>query len=110
MPFCNPHERHIHFAKHGHKFSAADPDEYERMADTFLFGPTADDAQDCIRRNNGDRVRFGFMTHYEGVVNRGAVPECIRTFYPVSPPTIARHGGEAGYFAHECDRVPGLNL
>ena len=33
------------------------------------------------------------------------MPEYVRTFYPVKATLIARHGGEAGYFAHECGRV-----
>ena len=110
MPFCDPLERDMHFVKHGQKFGAGDASEYERMADIFMFGAATDDSRDCIRPNNGDRVRFGFVTHLEGVVRRLPVPECIRTFYPVRRTTIARHGGEARYFAYECARIPGVNL
>lgn len=110
MPFCNALERDTHFVKHGSKFGAVDAAEYERMADMFVFGARAGDAQDCIRPYNGDRVRFGFVTHFECVVRRVPVPECVRTFYPVKATLIARHGGEAGYFADECARVPGVNL
>lgn len=109
MPFCSQLERDIHFAKHGHKFAAVDPAEYEKMADEFMFG-VGPDVRDCIRPNNGDRVRFGIVTHLLGVSRRIPAPECVRTFYPVSPVLIRRHRGEAGYFAYECGRVPGLNL
>ncbi len=109
VPFCDVWERDTHFVKHGQKFGAADAAEYERMADSFVFGATADDARDCIRPNV-DRVRFGFVTHLEGIVRRVPEPECVRTFYPVRGTTIANHGGEAGYFAYECARVPGVNL
>ena len=110
MPFCDSFERDIHFVKHGHKFGAVDAYEYEKIADSFMFGPAAADCRDCTRPRNGDRVRFGFVTHLEGVTRRLPPPECIRTFYPVRPVMIARHGGEAGYFAFECARVPGVNL
>jgi hypothetical protein len=110
MPFCNTWERDTHFVKHGHKFGAADAEEYERMADTFVLGATAGDARDCIRPNDGDRVRFGFVTHLEGIVRRRPEPECVRSFYPVRETIIARHGGEAGYFSYECARAFGVNL
>jgi hypothetical protein len=80
------------------------------MADEFIFGPLAADARDCVRPNDGDRVRFGFANHWEGVARRNPVPEFIRTFFPVEQKRIAKRGGEAGYFRYECGRVPGINL
>ena len=103
MPFSSRFERDLHFTKHGHKFGATDAEEYERMADAFMFGAMDVDAQECIRPSNIDRVRFGFGTHYEGVAC--IVPVFVRTFYPVQLTIIARHGGEAGYFSYECGRV-----
>lgn len=103
MPFSSTRERDLHFAKHGHEFGATDAIEYERMADEFMFGLMDADTKECIRPGNINRVRFGFGTHYEGVAR--IVPEFIRTFYPVSMTRIAKHGGEAGYFNHECTRV-----
>jgi len=103
MPFANPLERELHFIKHGHKFGATNAQEYERMADVFMFGPMDVDTKECIRPRKIDRVRFGFGTHYEGVAC--VVPEFVRTFYPVRAVIITRHGGEAEYFAYECGRV-----
>ena len=108
VPFANTFERDLHFAKHGHKFGAADALQYERMADVFMFGGIGVETHECIRPRNTDRVRFDFGTHYEGVAC--IVPEFVRTFYPVRAATIARHGDEAGYFAYECGRVSGVNL
>jgi hypothetical protein len=108
MPFANTFERDLHFAKHGHKFGAADALEYERMADAFMFGLMGVDTQECIRPGGIDRVRFDFSTHHEGVAC--IIPEFVRTFYPVRQLTIARHGGEEGYFAYECARISGMNL
>ncbi len=107
MPFINTFEREIHFIKHGEKFGAADAEEYERMADVFMFGPMYDDTKECIRPDR-DRVRFNFATHYEGVACTN--PEFVRTFYPVMAKLIARYGGEARYFAYECSRRVGVNL
>ncbi len=103
MPFLSNFERDLHFTKHGHKFHAADASEYERMADEFIYGLLDFDTHECIRPSGKDRVRFGFLTHYEGVACR--IPEFIRTFYPVRVTTIARHGGDVGYFAYECSRM-----
>jgi hypothetical protein len=110
MPFANLFERDLHFTKHGHKFGAVDAPEYERMADAFMYGPMDDDTNECIRPEGIDRVRFGFVTHYEGIACRVPAPEVIRTFYPVRLTTIARRGGEASYFTFECNRRSGVDL
>jgi hypothetical protein len=110
MPFANLFERDLHFTKHGHKFGASDASEYERMADAFMYGPLDDDSRECVRPDGVDRVRFGFVTHYEGITCLIPAPEVLRTFYPVKITTISRHGGEAAYFAFECGRRIGLNL
>jgi hypothetical protein len=103
MPFLNIFERDLHFTKHGHKFGAPDALEYEKLADAFLYGQMAASTHECVRPSGIDRVRFDDGTHHEGVAC--IMPEYVRTFYPVKATLIARHGGEAGYFAHECGRV-----
>ncbi len=103
MPFANSFERNIHFVKHGHKFGAADALEYERMADQFMYGLLDIDTHECTRPNNVDYIRFGFGTHYEGIICM--IRDVLRTFYPVEAIVIARHGGETNYFAHECSRI-----
>src|SRR5260370_23081055 len=95
VPYCNAWELATHFAKHGQKFAAYDASEYERIADAFMDGPLNGDAQEC-NRPYGDRLRFGFVTHYLGVTRRIPAPECIRTFYPGNLTTIVRRNGEAG--------------
>ena len=107
VPFKSALERDLHFAKHGHKFRASDALQYERMADEFMFGALGPRTHECFRPEQ-HRVRFDFGTYHEGVVCRP--PEFVRTFYPVRAMTIARYGGETGYFAHECDRVTSVNL
>lgn len=108
MPFANAWERDTHFAKHGHKFGSADPLEYEQMADTFMYGPIAEDARECVRPLGIDRLRFGFRTHHLGV--SCVSPSFLRTFYVVGTKVVTRHGGETAYFAWDCGRVGAANL
>lgn len=110
MPFASLYERDLHFTKHGQKFGARDAREYERMADRFMYGPMDAATNQCIRPEAIDRVRFGFVTHYEGIARQVPAPEVIRTFYPVRLTTIARRGGEAAYFVFECKRRSGVDL
>jgi hypothetical protein len=103
MPFANSFELEIHFKKHGHKFGAATKEEYERLADTFLFGPMDAHTRECIRPNGADRLRFDFARMHFGVAS--VAPAFVRTFYPVERRIVTRHGGPAGYFSYECARV-----
>ena len=103
MPFANDMERELHFWKHGEEFGATDSLEYERLADAFMYGPLGVDTHQCFRPGGIDRVRFDYGTHFEGVACTR--PEAVRTFYTVGLGLIRRHGGEAGYFVHECNRV-----
>jgi len=108
MPFADAMERAIHFVKHGHKFGAATEEEYERMADAFLFGEMHADTSECtrppcVRSGLIDRLRFGSTSRHFGVAC--TQPEFLRTFYPVEPKVIARHGGAPGFFRYECARV-----
>jgi hypothetical protein len=112
VPFANHFERDIHFTKHGHKFATVDATDYERMADVFMYGALGPDTHECMRpvgpTGVRDRVRFDFGTHYQAIAC--IVPAFLRSFYPVELRFIARRGGEAGYFAHECGRMVGVNL
>ncbi len=103
VPFANSLESALHFKKHGQKFGRADEFEYEKMADQFLFGIMHADTHECVRPNALDRIRFNYNNRHFGVAC--ILPEFVRTFYPVRPITIAKHGGAAGYFAYECGRT-----
>lgn len=103
MPFQNTLERDLHFAKHGHEVGASDALEYERMADTFMFGAMAIEVHECVRLHGGDRIRFGFVTYRLGAVS--TVPQFVRTFHIVRLPLTMRHGGTAGFFAWQCSRI-----
>lgn len=104
MPFCNAWERDTHFAKHGHKFAATDAQEYERVADMFMFGALGTDTHECFRAS-GDRLRFDYGTLYFAASRPAPAPECLRTFYPVDPSNVAHRGGTGPYFRYQCDRI-----
>ena len=108
MAFANAWERDTHFARHGHEFGAADPQEYEQMADAFMYGTMAANTHECTRPQGIDRLRCDFGTYHEA--DACMAPEFLRTFYIVRAKVVARHGGEAAYFAWDCGRVEGVNL
>lgn len=99
MPFANAMELEIHFRKHGRKFGIATKEEYERLADLFMFGQMGPNTRECLRPGGADRLRFDFVTVHFGVAS--VVPAFVRTFYPVERRIVMRHGGSAGYFAYE---------
>ncbi len=103
MPFDNKWERDTHFAKHGHEFGAVDAEEYERMADAFMFGALEPDVQECIRPSGVDRLRFGFITRRLGVAC--TLPVFIRTFHVVTISAIAAHRDSRRYFQWQCGRI-----
>lgn len=108
MPFANVLERDIHYAKHGHEFGAANPAEYEQLADAFMYGPATPTTHECTRPQGLDQVRFDFASYHEAVAR--IAPAFLKTFLIVRNKTVARHGGPAGHFAWDCGRVEGVDI
>ena len=104
VPFENAMELKLHFRKHGYKFGITSAADYERMADSFMFGPMNADTQECIRPAGKRRCRLDFTAAHFGVAN--VTPKFVLTFFPPTASMIAKHGGNAGYFADECARNP----
>jgi hypothetical protein len=82
VPFVSAFELAIHFAKHGAKFGAATPADYEALADAFLTGPMNATTDDCTRPNLVDYLRFDSSNRHFGLL-------CLRTtasepFIPLS--------------------------
>ncbi len=102
MPFQNAWERAIHFAKHGAAVGAPTAEDYERMADAFMFGLMNAQTRECVRPNFVDRLRFKTLNRHFGVAC--IQPEFLRTFYPVGRKLIAKYGGDVPYFRYECGR------
>lgn len=103
MPFANSQERALHFAKHGHKFSAASELEYEQMADKFMCEPMPLTRRECNRPNGTDRVRFDVASNHFGVAVVAST--IVKTYYIVKLFTIKHHGGKAAFFTFECGRT-----
>jgi hypothetical protein len=103
MPFTNQIQRDLHFLKHGHKFGAANADEYEKMAEDFMYGPMKISMRECTRPNKAHRLRYNDLNRHFGAAC--VAPAVLMTFYPVPSRTIHHHGGNAAYFAHECGRT-----
>ena len=73
------------------------------MADEFMFGNMDQDTRECLRGSGADRLRHNFVNAHFGVASVN--PEFVRTFYPVERKKLAKHGGSAGFFTHECSRI-----
>lgn|SRR5271166_3888711 len=104
VPFASVMERDIHFRRHGHEFGVGTPDEYEQMADAFMFGAMDADTHECIQASKPRRNRMSFATLHFGVAVVAVPPETLLTFYLPRPSTVARHGGVANLFADYCAR------
>jgi hypothetical protein len=103
MPFANPMERAIHFWKHGAEFGCKTDEDYERLADSFLFGAMSATTRECWRPNGVDRLRFNSSNRHFGVAC--IAPVFIRTFYQVGIKKVAKHGGVNGFLSYECARL-----
>jgi hypothetical protein len=95
-------QRDIKFQKHGKEFGLTTPDEYERLADAFMFDAMNVDTHECTRPNGHLRERMDYVTVHFGVA-KVARPVLV-TFYIPKPETVLRHGGVAGLFADYCAR------
>jgi hypothetical protein len=100
VPFASVLERDIHFKRHGPEFGIGTADQYEQIADAFMFGAMNADTHECIRPSGIKRNRMDFVTVHFGVaVVRHDV---LVTFYIPTPDTVRRHGGLAQLFADYC--------
>jgi hypothetical protein len=104
MPFASEFERDIHFSKHGHKFGAADPTAYEKMADAFMFGAMTLTMRECLQPARVNRLRYNSFNRHFGVA-LAAPPEYVKTFHPVPHHEIQHRGGATQYFDYECNRI-----
>jgi len=98
--FADDGDKADHFQRHGREFPAASEDEYERMAKEFLNAAPSATTVDCIRRGNGDMIRFDKVTQAFAVLRSDGV---IKTFFKPDP---AWHGFPSNlrYFQVECGK------
>jgi hypothetical protein len=103
VPFENPRQLAIHFAKHAHKFGLTTEREYEEMADAFMSQPLNADLYECVSPHRSRlRYRLQGSTLYFGIAARVTV---LVTFHPRDPHGVALRGGPAGFVAHQCAQV-----
>jgi hypothetical protein len=101
VPFRDVIDRDEHFDAHRLEFGVNTPEEYEAMADQFLFGPMNIDVHQCVRLND-TTVRLNYVNLYLGVgnANRGIV----WTFHVVEQSKIVRAGSPQQYLQEQCRR------
>jgi hypothetical protein len=103
VPFANPRQLAIHFAKHGHKFGLTAEWQYEAMADAFMSQPLNADLYECTSTMGVPRrYRLQASNLYFGVAVRVTV---LVTFHPRDARGVAAKGGPAGFIAHQCSQV-----
>ena len=102
MPFSNIDQREKHFLKHGHKVGAANPVDYEDLADTFIFGPKDVFTFDCERKNL-DIVRLHFVDYRFAVGD--LEQRIVRTFHPKEHHIVDYYGGPLAYLKYECTQT-----
>lgn len=99
MPFKHRYSRDNHFERHGDEFSAKTADEYEKMAEKFMYGPLPPGVKEC-KRTDGVIVRFDPATAAFGTMSKD---KRIYTYMLVMPPFGPGHTAES-YFEHECKK------
>ena len=87
-----------HLKRHGSDFGAKTADEYEKMAREFLNEPLGASVQECVRRGNGDTIRFDTVTEAFAIMRSDSI---IKSFYK---PEVSWHGYRTNllYFQAEC--------
>jgi|SRR5208282_1636845 len=103
VPFETPMKRDLHFHKHGRAVGALSANDYERMADEFMFGAMNRSTRQCQRPYQGDRLRFDTWNKRFG--SASVAPEFLRTFFIVPQGRINSHGGDMAFFGWECGRI-----
>ena len=89
-----------HFNRHGSDFGASTPEEYEALADTFMFGQKDSDTKECVRPKPVPPItcRYRSRTEEYGVKREA----CIVTYF--IPVPLEDHGFSTNleYYRHKC--------
>jgi pyocin large subunit-like protein len=96
--FVDDGSRADHFKKHAGDFGAVSEDEYEKMAVAFLNGPVLTFILECIRKGNGDKIRFSLVSNSFGVMRKDGV---IKTYF-VADMKVHGRRTNLDYFYEEC--------
>lgn len=103
MPF-DPFDREYlleHFNRHGADFGAATPEEYEAMADEFMYGERLAETRECTRPRPVPRMicRYSTETEEYGVKREG---EYLVTYFIPVPGDDHRFQTNLEYYRHKC--------
>jgi pyocin large subunit-like protein len=100
--FADAGSRKDHYKKHGHEFQfgAATESDYESLAARFLNMPLNWAILECVRRRNGDIIRYSRPFGYFAIMGLDGT---IKTFFV---PNVSRHGcaSDRDYFYAVCSK------
>ena len=97
MPFEDRDDLLDHFADHGQEFDVNIAQEYEMLADVFMFGVRGPNVEECFRPQGGF-VRYDKVTQEYGVVNsRGFL-----STYFIANPAVHKEASNLVYFLKRC--------
>jgi pyocin large subunit-like protein len=92
--------RDDHYLRHGSDFGLTSAEDYERAAREFLNGPLSTTIQRCVRRGNGDLIRYDSATQAFAVMRSDGT---IKTFYKALI-TWHKYSSNLAYFQAECKK------
>jgi pyocin large subunit-like protein len=103
VPF-NPFDREYllgHFADHGADFGAETPEEYEAMADEFMYGLRGKETKECTRKKPIPKMicRYNTVTEEYGVRREGGY---IVTYFIPQPLEDHKFATNLEYYRHKC--------
>lgn len=97
MPFEDRQDLLEHFADHWDEFGVGTPEEYERLADAFMFGPLSANIEECVRVQGGF-CRYDRDTQEYGTVNA----QGFLCTYFIPDPAIHGERTNLEYFHKRC--------
>lgn len=92
--------RDQHFDDHGEEVGAVDEADYETKAAGFLDGPVPGNTNECIRKSDGARIRWNYVTQEFGIVSADGF---IQTYFEPDPKWHGTSTNRA-YYDWECNR------
>jgi hypothetical protein len=102
VPFRDIISLEQHFQDHKHEFGVATKEDYEKMADEFMFGNMNPATHQCVRINDVS-VRLDFVNRHFGTAE--AARRIIWTFHIVTESKITKAGGPMNYLDKQCRRA-----
>lgn len=97
VPFETKQDLLDHFSDHGHQFGVSIVEDYERLADTFMFGPRGPNVEECVRPQGGF-ARYDTVTQEYGTVDRRGF---LNTYF-IPDPAIHGYRDNLTYFRVRC--------